>query len=425
MEKKYFNVSTTSIAVLLLTAMGVIIFFVLNTQDNILHAEQNRQYALRLGEELFQSSEDLTRMARTYAVTGNPVYEKYYFDILEIRNGKRPRPQKYFGTYWHLAGIGKAPPIVPGKAVALQTLMRNAGITEQEFALLNESQAYSDELVNFEMEAFAAVKGLYKDGHAAFTVRRAPDSKFATDLLYGEKYIDSKARIMGPIARFIDAIDKRTNAELASLQKLLQRQITALLSLVVISLSGVLYIILQTISKVIQPLKYMAYFDSLTGLVNRSHFLELANQEMARSTRFDRPLSMLMIDIDFFKKINDTYGHAIGDKALQKLSRVFHEVVREIDVACRYGGEEFAILLPETDKKHALEAAERLRASIENTTVLLKQNRSLHFTISIGVTTMAMPPGRIDEMINCADSALYAAKEAGRNRVRFEALVRP
>ena len=166
-----------------------------------------------------------------------------------------------------------------------------------------------------------------------------------------------------------------------------------------------------------QQLEEFAYVDSLTGLFNRRHFFELAEQESTRTLRHKRPLSILMIDIDEFKKINDIYGHTVGDKSLQELSDVFRQVVREVDMICRMGGEEFIILLTETDQAKAVEVAERLRALIESTKIVLDNQAALHLTISIGVATLDKQADKIDAIINLADGALYEAKRTGRNKV--------
>ena len=166
-----------------------------------------------------------------------------------------------------------------------------------------------------------------------------------------------------------------------------------------------------------ENLEQLARHDSLTGLLNRRYFFDLAEQELARALRHDRPLSLLMIDIDLFKQVNDTYGHAVGDKTLQKLSQIFSEIVREIDIVCRMGGEEFAILLPETGKEEAIEVAERLRLSVEKTEIPMEHGLPLHFTISIGVASLKKQSDNIDTLLSRADNALYEAKRTGRNRV--------
>ena len=144
-------------------------------------SEHHRLRSLLLAYELFQSSEDLTRMARSYVSTGNPTYEENYYAILDIRNGTRPRPADYDATYWHLTDVGKGKSMSYGEKVALQELMRREHFTDKEFALLKESQAQSDHLVNMEKQAFAAMKGLYEDGRGNYTAQREPDPAYAVN----------------------------------------------------------------------------------------------------------------------------------------------------------------------------------------------------------------------------------------------------
>jgi diguanylate cyclase (GGDEF)-like protein/PAS domain S-box-containing protein len=160
-----------------------------------------------------------------------------------------------------------------------------------------------------------------------------------------------------------------------------------------------------------------AHLDYLTGLSNRRHFMEQAEVEMSRAVRYDTPLSLLMIDIDLFKNVNDTYGHQVGDIVLQALSKICQETLRQVDVAGRLGGEEFAIILPETDSNEALEVAERLRTIVAKTEVAIPVGLPIHFRVSIGVTTLGNKDINIDTLLNQADKALYEAKETGRNKV--------
>lgn len=170
-----------------------------------------------------------------------------------------------------------------------------------------------------------------------------------------------------------------------------------------------------------RELEYQAHTDVLTGLHNRRHFFELAEQELTRSRRYGKQLSLLMLDVDQFKLLNDTYGHHVGDTVLQKLSEICTRTLREIDIAGRIGGEEFAILLPETMADHALEVAERLRLAIAGATVQREQGDCpVQFTVSIGITSLVATDSQIDELLRRADAALYVAKQAGRNRVSAE-----
>lgn len=174
--------------------------------------------------------------------------------------------------------------------------------------------------------------------------------------------------------------------------------------------------------KLEDELKRQARIDLLTGLNNRRHFYELAEQELVRAKRYGAPLPALMLDVDHFKSVNDTYGHHVGDLVLQKLSEVCVHTLRGIDILGRLGGEEFAILLPETKSEQALEAAERLRLAVAGAAVPLEHGGSIHLTVSIGVAMFVATDVRVEDLLKRADTALYAAKNAGRNRVCCEGI---
>ncbi|MDZ7818340.1 MAG: diguanylate cyclase [Aliarcobacter sp.] len=163
-----------------------------------------------------------------------------------------------------------------------------------------------------------------------------------------------------------------------------------------------------------EELEHRAYSDYLTSLPNRRYFIEQAELELLKHNEYDRELSLIMLDIDFFKKINDTYGHNIGDLVLQKIANISRTVLRDIDIIGRIGGEEFAILLPQTNLEDSLKIAERLRIEISNASVIL-ENCEITFTSSFGVVTTSK--ATIDELLIKADKALYQAKESGRNMV--------
>jgi diguanylate cyclase (GGDEF)-like protein/PAS domain S-box-containing protein len=166
-----------------------------------------------------------------------------------------------------------------------------------------------------------------------------------------------------------------------------------------------------------EELERRAYTDDLTGLANRRYFLEQAESELTRTLRYDRELSILMIDLDHFKLVNDTYGHKVGDLVLQRLSELCRATLRDVDIVGRIGGEEFAVLLPETGSEQAMEAAERLRAALAAAHVTLNGGLPLRSTASFGVTTLREKDTNIDTLLNQADQALYRAKNEGRNRV--------
>jgi diguanylate cyclase (GGDEF)-like protein/PAS domain S-box-containing protein len=170
--------------------------------------------------------------------------------------------------------------------------------------------------------------------------------------------------------------------------------------------------------RVQEELQRLARTDSLTGLFNRRYFFEIAEKEFAKSIRYNRPLSVILFDIDLFKNVNDTFGHLVGDQVLAHIGKLLREYGRETDVAARYGGEEFIVLLTETDCAHAGVVAERLRKLLEDSSIQ-DDKGTVHFTASFGVTGRYINPTTktFDQMIWEADQALYKAKEAGRNRV--------
>lgn len=165
-----------------------------------------------------------------------------------------------------------------------------------------------------------------------------------------------------------------------------------------------------------EELRTLATVDSLTGLYNRRHFLTLARGEWERYQRYNRPLSLLFIDIDRFKAINDLHGHAAGDSVLASIGRICRDAQRASDTGGRFGGNEFAILLPETDLDGAIVFAERLRQTIERQSIST-ESENHNITVSIGVADARLSMSGFDRLLKLADNALYEAKQAGRNRV--------
>ena len=166
-----------------------------------------------------------------------------------------------------------------------------------------------------------------------------------------------------------------------------------------------------------EELQNRAYFDHLTGLANRGHFFQQCESILSNAAEQAFPLSIVMMDVDHFKQVNDKFGHKTGDLVLQTLAAKSMSILRRSDLIARIGGEEFAILLPFTDKKEALRIAERLRESIEKSTVLGDGNRIVRFTVSLGVAHRKNGACTVDSLLNHADKALYQSKAAGRNCV--------
>ena len=161
----------------------------------------------------------------------------------------------------------------------------------------------------------------------------------------------------------------------------------------------------------------MGVIDPVTNVYNKRYFTERFKQEFSHASRYKTEFSLMMIDIDFFKKINDTHGHLAGDFVLGSLSEMFSNSTRNVDIVARYGGEEFAIILPETGEEGAAICAERIREKVAETQVMF-DDRKINVTVSIGIVTLsATHPFKNDEgIIQAADRCLYYSKEYGRNR---------
>ncbi len=166
-------------------------------------------------------------------------------------------------------------------------------------------------------------------------------------------------------------------------------------------------------------LQHESITDGLTNLRNRRYFDQRISEEVALSKRYKLPLTFMLLDVDHFKKINDTYGHKVGDEVLKNLSKVVLEVVRDSDIVARYGGEEIAIITPSTNKQEAELLAERLRGIVEKTTVstISTTQEIIQVTVSIGICSLSAVITDKEALIEETDQALYLAKKYGRNRV--------
>jgi diguanylate cyclase (GGDEF)-like protein len=192
-------------------------------------------------------------------------------------------------------------------------------------------------------------------------------------------------------------------------------QVAALLALEGLLLVGCLGYVLVKKEKLSREMKTFADTDHLTSLYNRRAFLLLANQLIESAIRRNESVALLIIDIDHFKRINDRYGHGVGDGIIANLAQLMRVNMRQSDIACRYGGEEFVILLPDCDKAAAIQTAERLRLAVERATPDF-----IFYTVSIGVAVATGAQIQLENVINRADIAMYRAKDMGRNRVQSE-----
>jgi diguanylate cyclase (GGDEF)-like protein len=166
-------------------------------------------------------------------------------------------------------------------------------------------------------------------------------------------------------------------------------------------------------------LEQLSVTDGLTGLYNHRHFWNILDKELARVDRYQADLALILVDLDDFKRVNDQFGHSVGDLLLQSIARILRATVRDTDIVARYGGEEFAVLLPETDRGGVESVAEKVRASVEEMRFTVPDTDiSLRVTVSVGISVFR---GNRREFFNSADKALYQSKAAGKNRIHFAA----
>jgi diguanylate cyclase (GGDEF)-like protein len=167
-----------------------------------------------------------------------------------------------------------------------------------------------------------------------------------------------------------------------------------------------------------KALRELSFRDNLTGLYNHRSFQEMMDKEVSRAQRYERPLSLVLVDIDNFKRVNDIYGHPVGDQVLRAIGSKLESTTRKSGAVARYGGDEFALIVPETDMNGATILAERCRLAIEQMTIQVG-NQTIRTTVSFGVSSYShgLPGMSKAWMLDAADKALYQSKRAGRNKV--------
>ena len=237
--QKNFVIIFASIVTLMLLSL-LLYTEVLENEENILASAAKRYDSYLLADELRQSSDDLTRMARTYAVTGDPKYKAYFDTILAIRNGEASRPMEYHNIYWDFFAATGMPPRVDTPPKALKELMKEADFTETEFALLRETENESNELVNLENQAMNAMVGIFTDSMGD-PLQGEPDRELARNLLHGDAYHHAKEKIMKPLERFFDTLDHRTSGEIAVYREKQRR--ANLVLIMTLSLSALLALV--------------------------------------------------------------------------------------------------------------------------------------------------------------------------------------
>ena len=446
---------------------SVIIYFIVNLNDytdKFKVLEHDRYLMIKKADELRQSSDDLSRFANKYVVTSNTMYKENYHTTLSIRNGESERPINYDGIYWDLSKSLREKKHPFGEKISLKEEMQKLPYTKYEFNRLKISEENSNDLVNLEVEAFNAMNGLFKDSCGRFTIQRDPDQKLAIKLINSLEYDKFKEKIMLPIDEFLTSVNDRTNRSIDKYNKKITNDfnvifvllsfgvILFLLTVVLIykkiltPISALTHMILdfqmgrketkgivyyndeiglmtkqffamkRKISDDYEAIKFLSLTDPLTKLGNRRSFFDIATQLLKLAHRENDQMTLMMLDIDLFKKVNDTYGHLKGDEMLKFFVKTTQSQLRQSDIFSRFGGEEFIILLPRTTLDEAKLVAEKIRRHIERTTYIDDDN-SINITVSIGISDLLKDDTRIEDIIQRADNALFIAKRKGRNRV--------
>jgi CHASE3 domain sensor protein len=262
--------------ILFLLVIGGVTQRMLTNQKKVTAAGELRYQSRLLADELRQSSDDLTRLARTYVVTADKRYEEQYWAVLDIRNGKSPRPENYDRIYWDFMAADEVKPRPDGRVIPLQQLMEELGFSAEEFAKLKEAQSNSDNLVRMETVAMNAVKGLFDDGFGQFSVKGDPNLEMARQLMHSREYHAEKARIMRPIDEFLERLDRRTSGEVQQLVQQAYRLFYTLLALVVLAVLTLVALCISIFATVVRPIPQV-----MGELQNTSHQLDAASAQMA------------------------------------------------------------------------------------------------------------------------------------------------
>ena len=450
----------------------------LNLEKQIKRANELRYQSLSLAHELRQSSDDLTRMVRTYVVTGDLLYKQNYQEILDIRDGKKPRPVRYQDIYWDLVlAVDQRPRPYKGQPIALLQQMQQGGFTDEEFAKLALAKANSDALTHTEFAAMTLVESTDPPTEA--------NRSRAILMLNDTAYHQAKATIMRPIYEFsrmsdqhtLDLVHARENAAVLArsvfiffglllffmlwrdyriLHFALGSSVDELHARIVRLGSGdffstipvakgmensVLGWLSETQIELAQieaerkaaekGILSLAFYDPLTNLPNRRLLNDRLKLVLAISKRSEHYAALLFLDLDNFKLLNDKHGHAVGDLLLIEVTRRISRCVREMDTLARFGGDEFVLLISELDMDQAKaitkasHIAEKICITLAEPYILTVEQDSdartieYHCTSSIGVVLFINHEISGEDILKRGDMAMYQAKQAGRNQYQF------
>ena len=405
-----------------------------------------------LADELRQSSDDLTRFVRLYAVTGEAVYADNYREVLAIRDGSGRRPQRYKSIYWDLSPEAREKRHPKGEPESFRDRFAGLPLLPRERELMLQSHERSDALAKIELAYFAA--------------RSEDERRRARETLFSNEYQAQKSNVMLPLDDLLHSLEARYAEKTAAIRRRIDGFFAASAALLAVFLVFTAMMLEYARKKVLAPVRHLmenirairsgrppqrrifysddefgelmrqfysmkeqmdrsyqdlemvSFTDSLTGLYNRHYFFQMTKQQAQVAARLGHPMCVIICDIDHFKAVNDTHGHLVGDEALKHVSALVRGSVRESDVCARFGGEEFVVLLNNSNIDNSADIGEKIRAAVENAPCRLEP-ATLNMTVSVGVSSVqGAGESDINEAIDRADKALYEAKNAGRNRVR-------
>lgn len=443
-----------------MVSLALTLWLMLDSTKQLTQFQARRFESYRLAEELRQSSDDLTRMARTYTVTGDKRFKEYFRTIMAIRDGKEPRPENYQNIFWdfitshheYRLGNGSKTPIIE-QMVKLQ-------FSEHELSALAEAKLLSDDLINMEIQAFNAMEGLFIGEDGQYKDTGKPDQEFARQILHSPEYHQAKAKIMEHVNKFFLLLESRTFRDVQQNESEQKKLFIIVISLsilltivsvlgyynfshgIIIPLNDILSWIkrmrngkydfqdnlhrndeigvlartfvemAQKVSSNIDELVHVSHTDPLTKINNRIAIDEALNKEKYKFDRYHTECSLILIDIDHFKDVNDQFGHIIGDKVLIEVAIILRDGIRESDTVGRWGGEEFLIICPNTGLEKSRILAETLRKKISDFVF----SGVGHKTASFGVFALRKVID-LSEILTEVDRRLYMAKQQGRNIV--------
>ncbi|WP_299978421.1 GGDEF domain-containing protein [uncultured Pseudoteredinibacter sp.] len=370
----------------------------------IARVENNRFDMVALANELQQSSDQLTFFAQNYVVTGKAQYLESFQQILAIRDGITARPQDYHATYWNLNESERNSQHYGQERVALTELMNKMPYSEAEFALLNLAQNQSDKLALIEQQAFTLAPN---------------DKEKAKALLFGERYKEAKHSIMAPIDQFLILLNKRlanTLRDLHQREESLAQSLPILLGLNTLLMAAIFVMINIRFNRHHKELVSLSMKDHLTRINNRKYLSEYGPQYLQYHRRHGNAVCLALMDIDHFKKINDNFGHQIGDHILQHFCKIVGSRTRQSDTFVRYGGEEFVLLLPNMSARQCEKFLNEICQLVAQENYIDRKH-CIAYTVSIGWVDSSNHYD-LETMLQRADAAMYQAKQAGRNRAQ-------